>query len=33
MKAVTQTFQEVIDRDQNFGALLSKIKDAYTEYL
>ena len=32
MQAFTQTFNEIIKRDKNFGSLLLKIKQAYDEY-
>lgn len=33
MQAFNQTFNEIIQRDKNFGSLLLKIKQAYDEYL
>eukprot|EP00347_Sterkiella_histriomuscorum_P001309 403372529 len=33
MQAFTQTFNEIIKRDKNFGSLLLKIKSAYDEYI
>jgi hypothetical protein len=33
MQAFTQTFNEIIKRDKNFGSLLLKIKLAYDEYI
>ncbi len=33
MQAFTQTFNEIIKRDKNFGSLLLKIKQAYDEYI
>lgn len=33
MQAFTQTFNEIIKRDRNFGSLLLKIKQAYDEYI
>lgn len=31
--AVSQTFAEIIEKDRNFGSLLCKIKQAYTDFL
>ena len=33
LQAFTQTFNEIIKRDKNFGSLLLKIKQAYDEYI
>lgn len=33
MQAFTQTFNEIIKRDKNFGSLLLKIKQSYDEYI
>ena len=33
LNLVTQTFEQVIEKDKGFGSLLKRIKEAYDDYL